>query len=131
LNIFPTIDQAKKIWIKGEKFTLQNLVGDTLANEFDGSALVIFRLAPQDYHRFHSPVDGVVGTMKLYENGALYTVNPIAIREKIDVYTENKRLVTTIKTPQFGNVLFIAVGATMVGSIRMTQKRRSKCKEGR
>jgi len=63
-------------------------------------------------------------------DGALFTVNPIAIREKVDVYTENKRIVTTINSPVFGNVLFIAVGATMVGSIHMTQKEGATVKKG-
>jgi len=130
LNVFPSIDQAKKIWIKGEKFSLSHLAGEELAKEFDGSSLVIFRLAPQDYHRFHSPVDGVVGKMIQHFDGALFTVNPIAIRENVDVYTENKRLVTTIRSPQFGNVLFIAVGATMVGSIVMTQEEGATVKRG-
>jgi Phosphatidylserine decarboxylase len=35
---------------------------------------VIFRLVPQDYHRFHSPVDGRVGPMT-YISGEYYTVN--------------------------------------------------------
>jgi len=126
---FPTVDQAKKLWIKGEKFNLINLVGEQMAQEFDKSSLVIFRLAPQDYHRFHSPVDGVVGKMFPHD-GALFTVNPIAIREKVDVYTENKRIVTTIKTKDFDNVLFIAVGATMVGSISMTVNEGATVKRG-
>ena len=49
------------------------------AAKFDGGALGIFRLAPQDYHRFHVPVDGVLGEPKLIE-GQYYTVNPMAIR---------------------------------------------------
>jgi phosphatidylserine decarboxylase len=43
------------------------------------NALGIFRLAPQDYHRFHIPVDGVMGEPKLIK-GEYYTVNPMAIR---------------------------------------------------
>jgi len=128
-NFFPSIDIAKKVWIKGEKFNLTNLVGTQLAEEYDGASLVIFRLAPQDYHRFHVPVDGVIGKFFPHD-GALFTVNPIAIREKVDVYTENKRIVTTINSPVFGNVLFIAVGATMVGSIHMTQKEGATVKKG-
>jgi len=130
LNVFPNLDQAKKVWIKGQKFSLNDLVGDELSKEFQGCSLVIFRLAPQDYHRFHSPVDGVVGPFKPYPDGALFTVNPIAIRENVDVYTENKRIVTTITSPQFGRVIFIAVGATMVGSIQMTVKEGDSVKRG-
>lgn len=59
--------------------------------------MVIARLAPQDYHRFHSPVSGVVTQLVPFA-GTLYTVNPIAIRENVDVYTENKRVRGLIRT---------------------------------
>jgi phosphatidylserine decarboxylase len=55
------------------------LIGDDeLAKNY--SHIAIFRLAPQDYHRFHSPVDGIAGTTKDI-TGNLYTVNPMAVRE--------------------------------------------------
>jgi len=108
------------LWIKGKRFTLKNLLQDNaLADEFEGASLVIARLAPQDYHRFHTPVDGKIKKLRNY-TGQLFTVNPIAIRENVDVYTENKRVSCLIDTPQFGEVLYIAVGATMVGSISYT-----------
>jgi len=47
-------------------------------------------LAPQDYHRFHSPVKGTIGKMTLID-GEYYTVNPQAIRTGLDVYGENIR----------------------------------------
>jgi len=62
------------------------------------------RLAPQDYHRFHSPVDGIVEKVKEIP-GTYYTVNPMAIREKdVDVFTENKRTVMALQTKEFGPV---------------------------
>jgi len=130
LNVFPTIDDATRIWIKGKHFTLQNLIkDDELANKYVGGSLVIARLAPQDYHRFHSPVDGIVGKFEKF-NGSYYTVNPMAIREPIDVYTENKRQRVVLSSNGFGDVLFIAVGATMVGSIVFTVSEGQKVKKG-
>lgn len=52
--------------------------------------MVIARLAPQDYHRWHMPVSGVLAS-KTPIAGALYTVNPIAINKNVNVYTQNKR----------------------------------------
>lgn len=61
LSAFPTIDLATKYWIKGYGFTLARLLGsEDLAKSFDGGSIVIARLAPQDYHRWHSPIDGTV-----------------------------------------------------------------------
>ena len=79
---FNRIDDATRIWIKGREFTLGRLLGDAYpedAKRFEGGALGIFRLAPQDYHRFHIPVDGAMGEPKLIK-GEYYTVNPMAIR---------------------------------------------------
>ncbi|KAI9207931.1 phosphatidylserine decarboxylase-domain-containing protein [Polychytrium aggregatum] len=120
--VFPTIDDATRLWIKGSSFTLSNLLGDARLGEHfaDGSAAV-FRLAPQDYHRFHSPIDGLQGPTKKIE-GTYFTVNPMAVRTSVDVFTENVRTVTVFDSPQFGKVAFVAVGAMLVGSIIHTTK---------
>jgi phosphatidylserine decarboxylase len=48
--------------VKGKNFTIANLIGNSeKALEYEGGSLAIFRLAPQDYHRFHSPADVIVG----------------------------------------------------------------------
>ena len=80
--VFNEIDKATKVWIKGKDFNMKRLLGTAYPDEaakFEGGALGIFRLAPQDYHRFHVPVDGVIGEPKAIE-GQYYTVNPMAIR---------------------------------------------------
>jgi len=131
LNVFPTIDEATRIWIKGKHFSLHNLIkDDELANQYMGGSLVIARLAPQDYHRFHSPVDAIVGPLGGKMDGTYYTVNPMAVREHVDVYTENKRQRVVLSSNGFGDVLFIAVGATMVGSIVFTVSEGQKVKKG-
>lgn len=120
LNVFESISDATKLWIKGINFNVTSLLKDEgLGKYFEGGSLVIARLAPQDYHRFHCPVDGVV-TMNYHIPGTYYTVNPMAVRQKVDVYTENARTVTLIDSPQFGKVAFVSIGAMMVGSIVIT-----------
>ncbi|KAG8730844.1 hypothetical protein FRC11_005658 [Ceratobasidium sp. 423] len=121
---FETVSEATRLWIKGREFSVKRLLGETYAHEapkYDGGALGIFRLAPQDYHRFHSPVDGVVGPMR-YIPGEYYTVNPQAIRSRLDVYGDNARKIVPIDSPVFGRVMCICVGAMMVGSIVTTVK---------
>eukprot|EP00249_Psilotum_nudum_P020373 c27674_g1_i1 orf=474-2495(-) len=123
LIVFSCPDDARRFWIKGRKFSVRGLLGDEeLANDFDGGAIAIFRLAPQDYHRFHVPISGSVG--KFIEiPGHLYTVNPIAVNSKYcNVFTENKRVLVIISSKEFGKMAFVAIGATMVGSITFTKK---------
>jgi phosphatidylserine decarboxylase len=126
--VFNKIEKATDIWIKGKDFTMQRLLGAAYPEEaakFEGGALGIFRLAPQDYHRFHIPVDGVVGEPKLIE-GQYYTVNPMAIRSSLDVYGENIRVIVPVDTQEFGRVMVVCVGAMMVGSTIITAKKGQK-----
>lgn len=124
LTAFPTIDLATKYWIKGYGFSLSKLLGsDELAQMFDGGSMVIARLAPQDYHRWHSPVTGSVVSINDIP-GTYYTVNPQAINEPgtLDVFCENKRSVMTMKRAATGSpVAVIAVGAMLVGSIKYNE----------
>ncbi|KAF8591150.1 hypothetical protein K439DRAFT_1327876 [Ramaria rubella] len=119
---FESVNEATQLWIKGREFTIARLLGvryKDQAPKYTGGALAIFRLAPQDYHRFHSPVDGIIGPMT-YVSGEYYTVNPQAIRTSLDVYGENARKIVPIDSPVFGRVFAVCVGAMMVGSIITT-----------
>ncbi|KAL0263696.1 phosphatidylserine decarboxylase [Diplodia seriata] len=122
--VFNQISQAQKVWVKGREFTMERLIGKAYPEDvkrFEGGALGIFRLAPQDYHRFHIPVDGVMGEPRMIE-GEYYTVNPMAIRSALDVYGENVRICVPIDSPTHGRVMVICVGAMMVGSTVITAK---------
>jgi len=77
LLTFETVSHATRLWIKGREFSIARLLGDAYKDDvegYTGGALAIFRLAPQDYHRFHSPVEGRIGRMT-YIAGEYYTVN--------------------------------------------------------
>ncbi|KAF2320081.1 hypothetical protein GH714_023120 [Hevea brasiliensis] len=84
----------------------------------------------KDYHRFHVPVSGTIEKL-VNVPGNLYTVNPIAVNSKYcNVFTENKRVVSIISTAEFGKVAFVAIGATMVGSITFLKKEGDSIKKG-
>ncbi|KAK1589620.1 phosphatidylserine decarboxylase [Colletotrichum navitas] len=122
--VFNSVTQATKVWIKGREFSIKRLLGDAYPDDvkrFENGALGIFRLAPQDYHRFHIPVDGVLDKPKTIA-GEYYTVNPMAIRSALDVYGENVRVLCPIDSPVHGRVMVICVGAMMVGSTVITAK---------
>lgn len=117
---FPDVDAAAGFYAKGAKFTLASLLGDAaLAAEFAGGAMLISRLCPVDYHRFHFPVAGTPGAARLV-NGWLYSVSPIALRRNVGWLVDNKRLVTLVESPEFGRVAGLEIGATNVGTIRQT-----------
>ncbi|XP_050157133.1 phosphatidylserine decarboxylase proenzyme 3-like isoform X2 [Malus sylvestris] len=103
LMAFKSVDESLRFWIKGRKFSIHGLLGkDQCSSGFIDGSLVIFRLAPQDYHRFHFPVSGTIQKI-VNIPGCLYTVNPIAVNSKYcNVFTENKRVVSIISTAEFG-----------------------------
>ncbi|THH27543.1 hypothetical protein EUX98_g6642 [Antrodiella citrinella] len=125
LTVYPTVDLAQKFWIKGSHFNIPTLLNvdpsSEKAKKFGNASLAIFRLAPADYHRFHSPIDGEVGEV-VDIPGQYYTVNPQAVNEPgFDVFTNNKRSVLyTTHTRSGSPVAFVAIGAMLVGSIQWT-----------
>jgi len=115
---FQNVNAAAGFYAKGQRFDLASFLGDpALAAKFAGGSLLISRLCPVDYHRFHFPVAGVPGEAKPIK-GYLYSVSPIALRRRLEYLWENKRMVTLVDSPQFGQVAVCEIGATMVGTIK-------------
>lgn len=108
------------IYAKGQRFDLAALLGGAgLAERYRGGAMVVSRLCPVDYHRFHFCASGIPGPPELL-NGVLYSVSPIALRRNLRILGENKRVLTTLRTPAAGEALLLEIGATNVGSIVQT-----------
>lgn len=130
-TVFSSIHQAKDIWIKGSRFTLARLTKNYKSEIFNDRScnILIFRLAPQDYHRFHCPCDAVIGK-PIFVDGQYYTVNPMAIRSSLDVFGENVRMIIPLESPEFGTLLLIPIGAMMVGSIILDRKEGDFVKRG-
>ncbi|MBA4136965.1 MAG: phosphatidylserine decarboxylase [Opitutus sp.] len=117
---FQNVDAAGGFYAKGQQFSLASFLGDAeLAEKFAGGSLLISRLCPVDYHRFHFPIAGTPGEARLI-NGWLYSVSPIALRRNLAYLWENKRMITLMDSPVFGRVAVCEIGATMVGSIMQT-----------
>lgn len=106
--------------VKGYKFNVKEfLQNDSLAKKYINGSILILRLCPTDYHRFHFPVDGKISELTKIK-GDYYSVSPIAIKKIIKIFCQNKRDFVTIYTQKFGDVIMAEVGATMVGSIIQT-----------
>lgn len=116
----PDLSTAQGLFVKGAMFSLPELLADAeLAARYRNGSLLLSRLCPVDYHRYHFPVSGTPGKSRLI-NGPLYSVNPIALRQNIRILAMNKRSITELETERFGKVLLLEIGATCVGSICQT-----------
>lgn len=126
----PDISQCDGLFVKGETFDLATLLDDDdLTAQFADGSLLMSRLCPVDYHRFHFPAAGVPGSTRLI-NGPLYSVNPIALCQNIHIMTTNKRCVTQLETETFGTVLVLEIGATCVGGICQTYSAQTPTTKG-
>ena len=108
-------------YIKGFRFNVNSFVNNSaLAKKYETGSMIVFRLAPPDYHRYHFPVSGVTASSNIKIDGDYYSVNPLALRKKAEIFWLNKREYVVIKSPVFGDVVMVEVGATMVGSMIQT-----------
>ena len=102
---------------KGHHLSLRSLLGgDEAARPFRDGVVVIVRLCPSDYHRFHFPCDGVASAPRTL-NGPLESVNPWALARGRAILDTNQRDLTLIDSPTFGRVAYLEIGAMCVGSI--------------
>jgi len=117
---FQDISAAEGIYAKGQKLSVAELVGDrALGERYARGTVICSRLCPVDYHRFHFPVAGTPSAAVPID-GTLGSVNPIALRRKLNWLWENKRARVTLDAGAFGQVTLVAVGATNVGGIMET-----------
>tara|TARA_R110002072_G_scaffold303099_1_gene493530 strand:- start:275564 stop:276457 length:894 start_codon:yes stop_codon:yes gene_type:complete len=116
----PDLSSGDGLFVKGAMFNLRTLIGDDeLASRYENGSLLLSRLCPTDYHRFHFPTSGTPTPARLL-NGHLFSVNPIALCQNIQILATNKRVLTKLVTESCGTVLLIEVGATCVGGICQT-----------
>lgn len=116
-SAWQNIDPRCLIQVKGMEYDLADLLCDgALAEKYAGGTMIRIRLAPQHYHHFHWFDGGVVQQVRDIK-GQYYSVHPLALGRIAALYCQNKRRAVQVKTDQFGSVLLVEVGATMIGSI--------------
>ncbi len=118
LTVIPKLEKTTAIPVKGARFQIEDLLKTTPeeAARFYGGAVLIFRLCPSDYHRYHFPAAGNRGDATDI-SGRYDSVNPVAVAAGIPVFTENRRVVTHLDLDTFGPAAFVEVGAFGVGGI--------------
>lgn len=127
---FNKASEISSVFVKGQKFDVAGLLASPeLAEKYQDGPLLLSRLCPVDYHRFHFPCDGTPGETRLI-NGPLFSVSPLALRQKISYLWENKRTFTELVTGNFGTVICMEIGATCVGSIHQTYQAGQAVKKG-
>ena len=117
---YERVTAQEKIPVKGRYLRPEGLLNnEEWAAKFKDGPLLLARLCPTDYHRFHFPVEGRV--LRHYCVPGLYhSVNPIALKKKGNIFLTNKREVSILDTEDWGPLAYIEVGAVCVGKIIQT-----------
>jgi phosphatidylserine decarboxylase len=116
------LTKDERVPVKGYNLSMKELIGDdNISTEFLDGPVLIGRLAPVDYHRFHFPDSGRI--LKSYRvKGQFESVSPVALEIKKDILIKNERQVTILETDYFGKLAYIEVGAVCVGKIVQTYR---------
>jgi phosphatidylserine decarboxylase len=116
------VSDGQILQVKGRPYSLEDLLGDAeLARACEGGDFATLYLSPKDYHRFHVPCDVEVIEAR-YLPGSLWPVNRIGVDGVDGVFAENERIVATMRMRGRAGparICIAAVGATMVGSVRV------------
>ncbi len=116
---FGKITGGDIIQAKGHSYTVDDLLGGDkeLGAQFEDGEFITIYLSPRDYHRYHMPIDGKL-TRMIHVPGKLFSVNPLTARTVPRLFARNERVVAMFDT-DFGPMAYVAVGATIVGSMEM------------
>ncbi|MCD4748381.1 MAG: phosphatidylserine decarboxylase [Thermoanaerobaculales bacterium] len=118
LTVIPQLEETTVVPVKGATFDLRSLLRRPPKDlvSFIGGPVLIFRLCPADYHRYHFPTSGRVRSRHEI-SGRYDSVNPLPISLGLPVFTENRRVVSMVHFEHFGPAAFVEVGAFGVGGI--------------
>ena len=130
ISAYENIDLNKLVQIKGFTYSLKELLQDNeIYNLYNKGTCLILRLCPTDYHRFHFIDDGVCSdTTKI--KGHYYSVNPVALKSVKKLFCQNKREWSIFHSDNFGDVIYMEIGATCVGTIIQNYKPNVKISKG-
>ncbi len=109
------ITEDLMLTIKDSTYSLNELINNEEdLSEFKNGKCLVFRLCVDDYHHYCYPDSGKLLKYNTID-GKLHTVRSISSKYKI--YKENQREYSILKTENFDKIVYIEVGAMMVGKI--------------
>ncbi|MBL8899447.1 MAG: phosphatidylserine decarboxylase [Planctomycetes bacterium] len=105
--------------VKGQTYSIAELLGgdEALARVFEGGSHATVYLAPRDYHRVHSPVDGTLRELRPIPGG-LFPVNPQTARVIPQLFARNERCVFRLELADGRPCAVVMIAALNVSDIR-------------
>jgi phosphatidylserine decarboxylase len=107
--------------IKGSPYLINSLLGDFILvkekKKLEGGVFINLYLSPADYHHYHAPCSMKI-IKAVHIPGKLYPVNFKWLNKKMEIFTENERVVLECETKDANKFFLIFVGAFNVGKMR-------------
>jgi len=112
-----SIQQRQIFQAKGHYYTTTELLGGdaSMAALFENGRFVTIYLAPNNYHRIHMPLHGLLKKM-IHVPGRLFSVAPWTVRTIPGLFTGNERVACLFAT-EAGPIGMVLVGALNVAAI--------------
>ncbi|PBK93284.1 phosphatidylserine decarboxylase [Armillaria gallica] len=144
------VKEHDQFWLKGQPYSVYDMLNrDSMAKIFIGGTVYQAFLSPQDYHRWHSPVDGTIIRTQVIP-GTYYAVLPDAgaevgdpdlkpgdprgamIRSQAWLTLSATRAIIYIlaDNPVIGLVAFIGVGMVEVSTCAVSVKSKQRVSVG-
>ena len=127
-----------KFWLKGTPYSLSNMLDGLYVDRFVGGRIVQSFLSGANYHRWHSPIDGIVRCQKVVEalsfSQSEYTSSWDDTGTDSLVYESavNTRGLVFIQSPlkSIGMVCVIPIGITEISSVTIEVEDGQPVKKG-
>jgi len=116
------IHEGQAHQIKGMRYDTAALLGAEYAadlSRLEGGAYINLYLSPRDYHRYHMPMELWIDSIT-HIPGKLYPVNMPLLRNKLNLFIENERVVLSCIDADGARHFIILVGALNVGKMVVT-----------
>ncbi len=122
------VHDSMAMQIKGMVYDLAALLSGRYAKDLvrlEEGAYINLYLSPRDYHRYHMPFDLEVLSL-LHIPGKLYPVNMPLLKNKLNLFVENERVILECRDSSGAKHYIVLVGALNVGKMVVTFEERLK-----
>ena len=119
ISDYGMIEAGQAHQIKGMAYGVAELLTEEYAAEaasLEGGPYANFYLSPRDYHRYHIPFDLRVESVT-HVPGKLYPVNMPLLKNKLNLFIENERVILACRDAKDRRHFLILVGALNVGKM--------------
>ncbi|MFF2043696.1 phosphatidylserine decarboxylase family protein [Kitasatospora sp. NPDC058170] len=138
-RIARNVQETDEFWLKGQPYSLADMLnGSTYTGRFLGGDVFQSFLAGSDYHRWRSPIDGVVRSAEVVDGLMFSNAESAGEDPTAGTYSQgyqasvNTRGLVFIESPDpgIGMVCVIPIGITEISSVTITVRPGKEVKKG-